>query len=257
MNKTALITGASGGIGKELSLLFAKDGFNLFLVSRDERKLQRIKENFEEEFNIRVGYFALDLANSDSAIVLANELKQHGVQIDILVNNAGYGLYGEFIETDMEKEVKMIQMNITTLMELTKLLLPGMRDRKDGKIINLASVAGFIPGPYMAVYYATKAFVVSLSEALSEELKDTRITVTAICPGATATDFQKTAKIENDGVFKEGKTMSAMEVAKIGYKDAMKGKVLSIPGFKNKANIFGTRFVSRSFVRKVVGKLQK
>ena len=204
MNKTVLITGASGGIGKELALLFAKDGYDLFLVSRDEGKLQRVKENLEKEFGVRVGLFPLDLAKADSAKVLADELKQRGVNIDILVNNAGFGLYGEFLSTDLEQEVKMIQLNVTTLMELTKWLLPNMREKKSGRIINIASVAGFLPGPYMAVYYATKAFVLSVSESLAEELKGTGITVTAICPGATETDFQKAAKIEGSDVFKEG-----------------------------------------------------
>ncbi len=256
MKKTVVITGASGGIGRELSELYAQKGYDLFLLSRDERKLTRVKENLEEDYGIRVGYFPIDLAKPGSAKVAFEQMQSRGIIVDLLINNAGFGLAGKFEETDSHREVDMIQLNTTTLVELTKLVLPQMKKRTSGQIVNIASVAAFLPGPYMAVYYATKAFVLSFSEALSEELKDTGISITTICPGPTISGFQKEAEMESLKVLRYSNVMTSQKVAQLAVKGIEKRKVIVTTGIVNKIITQLPRISPRNFVRKVVGALQ-
>ena len=188
--KTVLITGASSGIGYELTKLFARDRYNLVLVARSESKLQQIASELTQQFGVTVKFITKDLALSTSPIEIWQELQTEGIAIDILVNNAGFATYGLFTETELQAELNMMQLNMATLTHLTKLFLQEMFPRKTGKILNIASTAAFQPGPLMAVYYATKAYVLSFSEALANELQGTGITVTVLCPGPTASGFQ-------------------------------------------------------------------
>ena len=204
---TALITGASSGIGLELANLFARDGNDLVLVARSEGKLRQIASRLEGEFGIATRVLAADLAKPHAAQELVMTLNVHKVTIDALVNNAGFGLAGPFVATDLDKELEMIQVNIVALTELTKLLLPGMVTRRSGRILNLASTAAFQPGPLMAVYYATKAYVLSFSEAIADELRDSGVTVTALCPGPTDTGFAAVASLESSRLFNMAKPM--------------------------------------------------
>lgn len=257
MKKTIVITGASGGIGRELSEIYAKKGHDLFLISRDERKLERVKETLEEDYGIRVGYFPIDLAKPGSANIVFEEMQTRGLQVDLLINNAGFGLAGRFEENDHQREVDMINLNITTLMELSKMVLHQMKKRSSGHIVNIASVAAFLPGPYMAVYYATKAFVLSFTEALSEELKGSGVFVTAICPGPTISGFQKEAEMESLKVLRFSNVMTSEKVAQLAVKGIEKKKVIVVTGLMNKLIVQLPRISPRAFVRKVVGSLQR
>jgi short-subunit dehydrogenase len=235
MALTALITGASTGIGLELSKLLKKDGYELFEVSRH-------------------GPIPADLSDASSP---ARVIEALGGRIpDVLINNAGFGMAGKFTEIELQTQLDMIQLNVTSLVELTHRLLPGMLARGNGRIMNVASTAAFVPGPLRAIYYATKAFVLSFSEALSEELRGTGVTVTVLCPGPTLTEFQKRARMEESKLFKGGaKIMSAEEVARIGYEAMLEGKVVSIAGLANGLGIQGLRLAPRSIVRRMVYKL--
>ncbi|MGZ5283617.1 MAG: SDR family NAD(P)-dependent oxidoreductase, partial [Bacteroidia bacterium] len=201
---------------------------------------------------IKIHILSIDLSEPDAAIGIYNFVKTQGIQINYLVNNAGFGLYGKFHETDWKTEAQMIQLNITALTQLTKLFLPDMIYAGKGRILNVASVAAFVPGPYMAVYYATKAYVLSFSEAIAAELKDTNITVTALCPGPTETGFEAAANLEESKLFRGKKLPNATEVAKYGYRAMQKGKTVAIHGWDNKLLMFSVRFAPRSLVRKAV-----
>jgi short-subunit dehydrogenase len=190
-NQTALITGASAGIGRELAKLFAKDGYSLVLVARTASRLNLFADELQRQFSISARTFALDLVAASAPQSLFDQLTRENIAIDVLVNNAGYGKLGAFAEVAAEESLGQIQLNITALTHLTKLFLGPMLQRKSGKILNVASTAGFQPGPLMAVYYATKAYVISFSEALANELNRSGVTVTCLCPGATDTEFQK------------------------------------------------------------------
>jgi short-subunit dehydrogenase len=252
MGQTALITGASSGIGLELAKLFAKDGHNLILVARESDRLRQAAKDLSPARVI-----ACDLADPQAAEAIASELAN--TRIDYLVNNAGFGLGGPFSTNDRKTELDMIQVNITSLVDLTKLLLPGMLARASGRIMNVASTAAFQPGPLMAIYYASKAFVLSFSEAVAEELAGTGVTVTALCPGPTASDFQRRAAIENVKLVKNKSLgmMTAEEVARIGYRGMMEGKVIVIPGFLNQLGVQSLRLGPRAIVRKAAKKLQE
>jgi short-subunit dehydrogenase len=229
----ALITGASGGIGYELAKLFAKDHHNLALVARNGPRLAQVADEIQRQFTITVKTFALDLTEPTAPQALFAQLQSAGVAVDVLVNNAGYGQYGEFADVPREESLGQIQLNITALTELTKLFLGPMLARRSGKIMNVASTAGFQPGPLMAVYYATKAYVISFSEALANELADKGITVTCLCPGATDTAFAGRAGNDATRLFKSLRPMDAKTVARVGYRGLLKGKTLVIPGFRN------------------------
>jgi hypothetical protein len=230
---TALITGASGGIGYELAKLFAKAHHNLVLVARNLPRLAQVADELQRQFGITVRTFALDLTEPAASQSLFTQLQSGGIDIGILVNNAGYGRFGEFADVPVEESLGQIQLNITALTELTKLFLGPMLERHSGKIMNVASTAGFQPGPLMAVYYATKAYVISFSEALANELHGKGVTVTCLCPGATETGFAGRAGNDESRLFKKLRPMDAKTVARAGYRGLLKGKTLVIPGFRN------------------------
>lgn len=230
---TALITGASGGIGCELAKLFAKDHHNLVLVARNAPRLAQVADELQRQFGITVTTVAVDLTEPTAPQSLFAQLQSAGLAVDILVNNAGYGRYGEFADVPLEENLGQIQLNVTALTELTKLFLGPMLERRSGRIMNVASTAGFQPGPLMAVYYATKAYVISFSEAIANELADKGITVTCLCPGATETGFAGRAGNDATRLFKNLRPMDAKAVARAGYRGLLKGKTLVIPGFRN------------------------
>lgn len=255
MNKTALITGASGGIGCELAKLFAKDQYNLVLVARGAGKLTQFANELQREFGISAKAVPLDLTAASAPQFLFDKLQREGIAVDILVNNAGYGVLGEFAKVPLEDNLGQIQLNITALTHLTKLFLGPMIERRFGKVLNVASTAGFQPGPLMSVYYASKAYVISFSEALANELHATGITVTCLCPGATDTGFQGRAGLENTLLFKKLRPMDAKTVARDGYRGLMAGKVIVISGFRNWLLAESVRFSPRRLVTAVSRKV--
>jgi short-subunit dehydrogenase len=230
---TVLITGASGGIGYELAKLFAKDHHNLVLVARNAPRLVQVADELQRQFGITVRTFALDLTEPTAPQSLFAQVQSEGVAVDILVNNAGYGRFGEFSDVPVEESLGQIQLNVAALTELTKLFLEPMLARHSGKIMNVASTAGFQPGPLMAVYYATKAYVISFSEALANEVAGKGIAVTCLCPGATETGFAGRAGNDESRLFKKLRPMDAKTVAHAGYRGLLKGKTMVIPGFRN------------------------
>jgi uncharacterized protein len=255
MGKTALITGASGGIGYELARIHAEHGGDLVLVARTKEKLDEIKQDLESRYNVHVHTIQKDLSLHGSAYEVYNKVNDLNIEIDYLINNAGFGDFHLFTETDWPKQEKMISLNVTTLTHLTRLFLPHMITRGNGKILNVASLASFSPGPTMSVYFATKAYVLSFSEALSEELRGKGITVTALCPGSTESSFHTVA---HDGkVPKERKMPSSGEVADYGYRSMIKGKTVAVPGIINKLMATSVRFLPRSFVVRSVRKIQE
>jgi short-subunit dehydrogenase len=247
---TALITGASGGIGLELARIFAEQGYALVLVAR---KRERLEEIAVELRPTPVQVLAKDLALVGAAEGIHREVPK----VDVLVNNAGYGVYGPFVKTPLDDELGMLQLNMTALVVLTKLYLPAMVAAKNGKILNVASTAAFQPGPLMALYYATKAFVLSFSEAIGNELEGTGVTVTALCPGPTATGFQARTKLEKSRLIKRMKVMDARTVAEAGYRGLMAGKPVVIPGLMNKLLAQSVRFSPRSMVTKIARMMQE
>ncbi|MFT2007177.1 SDR family NAD(P)-dependent oxidoreductase [Pontibacter sp. 13R65] len=257
MKNTALITGASGGIGYELAELFAKDGYNLVLVARSEDKLHQIALQFAIKYKVHAKVVVQDLAIPEAPQLIFDELKKDGVQVDVLVNNAGFANYGYFRETDLQKELDMMQVNILALTHLSKLFLGQIRTDKPARILNIASTAAFPPGPLMAVYYASKAYVLSFSEALAAEQKGTNVSVTVLCPGATATDFKERANLSGSGIFSEALLDDAKSVAKAGYDGLMAGEVIMFPGFKDKLTAFSVRVFPRSLMRNLVKKVQE
>ena len=256
MNNTALITGASSGIGLDLAKIHAKKGGDLVLVARNKQKLLEIKNEFESNYHIEVVIIKQDLSHKDAAQEVYNQTKQQGICIDILINNAGFGDFGFFTETDWFKEYEMISLNIVTLTQLTKLYAQDMIEQGSGRILNIASVAAFLPGPKMAIYYATKAYVLSFSEAIANEFADKGITVTTLCPGPTDTGFEKAAALEDSGLFKKQKVANSMPVATYGYKAMLKGKTVAIPGCTYKLLTKLILFVPRSWVVKAVRYIQ-
>jgi uncharacterized protein len=247
---TVLITGASGGIGYELAKLFARDHHNLVLVARSADKLAQIATELQAH-GITVKTIALDLAASPAPKFLFDQLQREGVAVDILINNAGFGVFGEFAQMPEEEILGQIQLNITALTALTRLFLPAMVQRRSGRIMNVASTAAFQPGPLMAVYYATKAYVLSFSEAIANELHHSGVTVTCFCPGATHTDFAKRAGMENSRLFKQLGAMTAKKVALDGYRAVMEGRTLAISGLHNWVVAQSSRFVPRKMVTAV------
>ncbi|WP_020528613.1 SDR family NAD(P)-dependent oxidoreductase [Flexithrix dorotheae] len=227
MKKAALITGASSGIGLELAKIHASKGDNLVLVARREEKLLEIKAELEKTNRVEVTVIAKDLSKRTAPEEIYKALEKEGIVVEYLINNAGFGGHGKFHERDWGKDEAMIEVNIMALTALTRLFLPGMAARKSGKVLNVASTAGFIPGPLQAVYYATKAYVVSFSQAIAEELRGTNVTVTALCPGATETEFAKSASLDGVEIFDQ-KLTSAYDVAMAGYNAMKKGKLVEI-----------------------------
>ena len=250
--KTALITGASGGIGYEFAKLLAKDYNTLVLVARSKDRLKEIKKELETASPISVIVVAQDLSEPGAAEKVFRRLESEHIFVDILINNAGFGDYGAFVETDWQKEEKMIAVNISALTEMTKLFLKGMVGRKSGRIVNVASTAAFQPGPFMSVYYASKAYVLSFSEAIANELRGTGVTITVLCPGPTATGFANAARVEQSRLFRFGKPASATDVARFGYEAMKKGKTVAIPGLLNKIIAFSVRTSPRKLLPGIV-----
>ena len=254
--KTALITGASFGIGLELARIFAREGHNLVLVARSADKLRQVASELEKAHSTRSLILAADLAEPGAAAYVLDQTTRAQIDVDILVNNAGFGQYGLFAENDLEECLRQIQLNVTTLTHLTRLYLPEMIERKSGRILNVASTAAFQPGPLMAVYFATKAYVLHLSEALANELDGTGVTVTCLCPGATTTEFHKRANATGMRLLKMG-SMDAHTVAEDGYRALMAGKPVVISGFKNWLVAQSVRFSPRRLVTAIARKTQE
>jgi short-subunit dehydrogenase len=251
---TVLITGASSGIGLAFAHLFAADGFGLVLAARRESTLEALASELQSAYHVPVRFFAVDLATHDGPDLLHANLLHAGVRVDVLVNNAGFGLQGSFVDLPLDRQLEMMTLNMTSLTVLTRLLVPPMVMRRRGGVLNVGSTAGFQPGPFMAVYYATKAYVVSFSEALADELKDTGVLVTCLAPGPTETSFAKAAGATDSRLFR-GDTMTAEEVARIGYQAWKRGDSLVIAGRRNRISQLLVRMLPRSYVRGVVRRL--
>jgi short-subunit dehydrogenase len=253
---TALITGASNGIGLELAKVHASKGGDLVLVARNKSKLDELKKELESEYKVSVYTIGKDLSAINSAQEVYDETNKQNIQIDYLINNAGFGDFGMFVETEWNKELQMINLNITTLTQFTKLYLQDMVKRRSGKIMNVASTAAFQPGPTMAVYFATKAYVLSFSEAVNNEVSDKGVTLTTLCPGATESGFQAAAAMEESNLVKGKKLPTSKEVAEYGYAAMMKGKTVAIHGLMNWIMANSVRFIPRAIVVKVTRKIQ-
>ena len=249
--KTTLITGASSGIGKALAYHFAKDGYQLVLAARSVVKMQALADDLQKQFKVLVTVISADLETDEGAVKLHADVKARGIVLSVLVNNAGYGAFGEFKDTALQSELAMMRLNMNTVVVLTKLFLPDLLATR-GKILNTASTAAFQPGPYMAVYYATKAFVLSFSEAMAAELEDTGVTVTALCPGPTASGFQAKANLGNSALIKGKKLPTSEEVAASGYRAMQRGQRVYIPGLMNWAMAQSMRITPRNLATKVV-----
>ena len=250
-NRTALITGASAGIGLELAKLFARDRNDLVLVARNATRLAQVADELQKAFGVSAKVFPLDLADGQASQFLFEQLQREGVAVDVLVNNAGYGKLGPFADLPYEDAAGQIQLNILALTHLTKLFLASMLQRNSGKILNVASTAGFQPGPLMAVYYATKAYVISFSEALASELQGTGVTVTCLCPGVTETEFSSRAGTGKTKLLRYTRAMDAATVARDGYRAMMNGKPLVISGIRNRLLMESLRFSPRRLVTAV------
>lgn len=255
MKNTALITGASNGIGLELAKIHASKGGDLVLVARNKAKLDELKASLEKQFGVTVYTIGKDLSEINSAHEIYNETNEKNIEIEVLINNAGFGDFGMLAETEWEKELRMINLNMTTLTLFTKLYLQDMLKRKKGKIMNVASTAAFQPGPTMAIYCATKAYVLSFTEAVSNEVADKGITVTALCPGASATGFQEAGGLDDSKLFKGKKLPTAKDVAEYGYDAMMKGKTVAIHGMMNYIMANSIRFIPRNMVLSVSRKI--
>lgn len=229
----ALITGATSGIGYELAKLFAKDGYNLIIAARTAQDLNRSAGELSQN-GIDVVTIAKDLFEPNAAFELYDEVKSKGITVNVLVNDAGQGVYGPFVESDIQRQIQIIQLNVTSLTTLTYLFLKDMVARNEGKILQLGSIVSEIPSPLQAVYGATKAYILSLTEALISEVKDTAVTITTLQPGATDTDFFNKAGAQNSKIVKESKLSNPADVAKDGYEALMKGDDKVVSGFKNK-----------------------
>jgi uncharacterized protein len=251
-----LVTGASSGIGRELAKCFAADGARLVLVARKRQALQTLAEELHRAHKTQSEVLPADLAEPTTPARLFEHLQTNGTKVDVLVNNAGFGANGDFAGLPLARQLDMIQVNVTALTHLTGLLLPGMLTRKRGGILNVASTAAFQAGPGMAVYYATKAYVLSFTEALAEEAAGTGVLVSALCPGPTLTGFAEAADATHSRLFKAS-AMSAEEVARIGHRAFRRGKVVELAGFRNKFLAFSVRLAPRAAARKVAGVLNR
>jgi hypothetical protein len=243
------------GIGRELAKLFAADHYDLVLVARDAARLANFTNDLQQQFGIKAKSFPIDLAASSAPQFVFDQLSRENIAVDVLVNNAGFGKLGAFAEVSIEDSLGQIQLNIVALTHLTRLFLGPMLEGRSGRILNVASTAGFQPGPNMAVYYATKAFVISFSEAIASELRGTGVSVTCLCPGATDTNFQKIAGTEETTLFRHLRPMDAATVARDGYRALMKGKPLAISGFRNWLLTESLRLSPRRLVTEVSRKI--
>jgi short-subunit dehydrogenase len=254
MAETVVITGASSGVGLEMARLFAQDGATPILVARREKTLEQLAGELRQRFGVEPQIVPLDLADPASPQLLFDTLQARGLEVDVLVNNAGFGQVGKFAKLPLERQLDMVQVNVTTLTALTRLFLPAMLARGRGGVLNVGSTAGFQPGPGMAVYYATKAFVLSFSQALAEELASTPVRVTCLAPGATQTEFMGISGLDRTLLLKFG-AMGVQPVALVGYRAFRAGKVLAVPGWPNKLLTALVPFMPRLLVRKLVKRL--
>lgn len=255
MTRTALVTGASGGIGRELATLLARDGHDLVVVARSEEDLVDLGTQLQADHDVTVTVVVKDLADPDSPAEIQSALADRGIEVDVLVNNAGFGTYGRFLDTDLDTERDELQVNVVAVTELTKRFLPGMVERGEGRVLNVASVAAFQPGPLMAVYYASKAYVLSFSEALASELNGTGVTVTALCPGPTDTGFQSRAEMRASKLV-QGNLQDPTEVARAGIRGMQAGEAVVVPGLQNKLLTVAVRLLPRRVVRSMVKRVQ-
>ncbi len=254
-SETVLITGASSGIGLELAKLFAADKSDLVLVARSQEKLDHLATQLRDEHHVQVRVLSRDLVDPQSPRDIFEVLAAEGVTVDVLVNNAGFAAGGPVVDVPLEKLLDTISLNIAALTHLTRLFLPGMLQRRSGGILNIASTAAFQPGPYLAVYYATKAYALSFTEALAEEAIGTGVRVTCLCPGPTTTGFAAVAEVESKLLFRLG-TSDAKTVAQAGHRGFRRGRVVVVPGFRNKLLAAAVRFTPRVVVRKITKRLQ-
>ncbi|MCQ2085278.1 MAG: SDR family oxidoreductase, partial [archaeon] len=253
MAQTAVVTGASNGIGLELSKILAREGYDLVLAARSTDKLERLRDEILSIHNVNITVVTADLTLEEDRLKLMDSVPG---DIDILVNNAGFGDYGLYAECDWKKQERMVNLNVLALSHLTHMVLPRMIARKSGRILNVGSVASFQPGPLMSTYYATKAYVLSMTEALSVELKGTGVTITALCPGPVNTGFTEAANVVGVSLFKKSSGADARDVAEIGYRAMMKGKVIAINRFVLKLLVVCEKILPRSMVRKIVYNIQ-
>jgi uncharacterized protein len=253
----AVITGASSGIGRDLADLFARDGHDLILVARRRDALESLARALGDRYGVSCDAFPTDLARRLEREHLAARLRSVDDRIGALVNNAGIGSHGYFRDADLDRELEIIEVNVTALTHLTKLVLPGMLARGSGRVVNVSSVAAFQPGPLMSVYYASKAFVQSFSEALAEEVAGTGVTVTAVCPGPTMTGFHASAGLRPDAPAVGAPPMTSREVAEAAYRGARRGKRVVVTGFRNKVIVFANRILSRRRMTQLVRRVQE
>lgn len=250
MNRTVLITGAASGIGRAFADIFAKEGYDLVIAGRNLEKMNRMKEDYEARYHNTVTSVQKDLSKDGAAEELYDEIREKGIEIDVLINNAGVGDYGRFIDIPWQKERDLAGLNMISVMRLMHLYGSDMERRGGGRILNVSSIAAWEPGPYMPMYYASKAFIFSLSQAAAKEMEGTGVVITCLCPGPTATNFEKEAQMKADNrMFTWFRPMSAEEVAQEGYDALMKGKVICIPKFRYKAFRFVSRFGSEKIKR--------
>lgn len=247
--KLALVTGASRGIGLEFAKQLGQAGYNLALVARSKDKLETIAVECRDRFGIAVQVFGCDLALPNAA----HEVQAQIPDCDVLINNAGFANNGKFAKMNETEMLQELQLDVVTLTQLTRLYIPGMIERKDGKVLNVASTAGFLPGPNMAVYYASKAYVISFSEAIAQEVRGTGVTVTVLCPGATYTGFQERAKVETTPLFRLPMAKAA-DVAKAGIEGMMRGKPVVVPGMTNKLVAISPKLTPRRLLVAISGK---
>ncbi len=255
---TALVTGASSGIGLELARLLAADGHHVTLVARDRARLEQVAAELRERHGGEPAVIVADLADPDTPEAICRQVEAGGRDVAVLVNNAGIGSHGPFAEADLTRELAIIQVNVTALAHLTGLALPGMVRRRSGRILNVASTAAFQPGPLMAMYYASKAFVVSFSEALAEELAGSGVTVTVLCPGPTRTEFQRRAGMDGIPVASGFPPLAdGAAVARAGYRAMRRGARLAIPGLLNRLGVLSVRLSPRRLVVAVVRRMHE
>jgi len=254
--ETVLVTGASSGIGLELARCFAAEGCRLILVARKRHPMQALADELRAAHKTHSEIIPFDLAEPEAAVRLFRHLESNGTRVDVLVNNAGFGAHGLFAELPADRQRDMVQLNVMAPTQLARLFLPRMIERKRGGILNVASTAAFQPGPRMGVYFATKAYLLSFSEALSEEVSGTGVVVSALCPGPTATNFGEAAGSRHSPSFRK-LSMSAKDVAVIGHRGFRAGKALVIAGPRNRLMAFAIRFAPRSLVRKIAGRLNQ
>lgn len=253
---TALITGASGGIGEALAQQIAAAGFRIILAARSQEKLQALGERLSREHGVEHRVIVADLSRSETTSAIEAAVHAYGWDIDLLVNNAGFTVFGPFADVSWRKQHELLEVNIVTLTALTHRFLPGMLARQNGGILNVASTAAFMPGPLMAVYYASKAYVLSFSEALHEEVAGSGVTVTALCPGPTETGFQSRGEMEDSKLVRDKRLMSADAVARAGLKGLFAGKRVVVPGMMNKLSIELPRFLPRAMMPGIVKRAQ-